>query len=95
MADRTQRVDAPTTNPDAVEHRRQIALRANASLSKNGGNSMQVPLKLYSVVAADIASPASTDPLYPANWEGALVYVSDNGTIAYSDGTDWLELTGS
>lgn len=85
------RPSVPLTLPDAEEHRRQLAIRANASLPKDGTEGMQKPLRLQELVVADL----STDPYDPSLWEGSLVYVSDGSAgqkIRYSDGSSWIVL---
>jgi len=95
VARRQPRLDSPLANPDSTAHRRQIALRANAGLSKDGGNSMQVPLVLDQVHIAEIAGPPpSTSPYYPPLWTGGAVFVIETGRIAYSNGTVWVDMQG-
>ena len=78
-------------NPNSAEHRRQIAIRANAALSKDGGNAMQVPLVLDFVKQADISGVIpTTSPYYPPLWQGGAVYVEDVGRIAYCNGSAWF-----
>lgn len=78
------RPDAPVRQDNPAEHRRQIAVRANASLPYDGSRGMTQPLSLSSVAVADL--PTASE------WEGAIVYVSDEtggATLAFSDGSDW------
>lgn len=82
------RGDCPTFNPDEKEHRRQLAIRANASLPVDGSKGMTKPLRLHSVVAADL----STDAYDPAIWEGCIVYVSDTALVYFSDGASWAAI---
>lgn len=80
----TRRPIVPTQNPNAEEHRRQLADRANAAVMKDGSDGMVRPLPLKSYAVADL--PTASD------WEGAIVYVSDEtggATVAFSDGTNW------
>jgi len=77
----------PLVHSSPEEHRRQIALRTNASLPKDGTEGMTAPLLLKSYAVADLPTASL--------WEGALVYVSDEtggATIAFSDGTNWLRV---
>lgn len=85
MADRTTRPVVPLTHPDDAEHRRQLAVRANASLPKDGTERATSPLPLFSVEVADLPDAEM--------WEGALVYVSDGDSgekLRYSDGSNWI-----
>jgi hypothetical protein len=69
---------------DDRQHRRLLAMRANASLARNDERAMELPLKLVQYAVADL--PAAS------GYTGALVYVSDEtggATIAFSDGTNW------
>ena len=45
MVDRTQRPIVPTAHADSAEHRRLLAVRANASLPKDGSEGMTGPLR--------------------------------------------------
>lgn len=88
MVDRTKRPIVPTSHPDEIEHRRQLADRANAGLPKDGTEGMTSPLLLMSYAVADV--PDAT------LWESALIYVSDEtgGAIpAFSDGTSWRRVS--
>lgn len=80
----TRRPVVPTQNPNSEEHRRQLADRVNAAVMKDGTDGMVKPLPLKSYAVADL--PAASD------WEGAIVYVSDEtggATVAFSDGSSW------
>jgi len=83
VADDTRRPEVPLAMEDDKVHRRVIAMRANASLPKDGSDPMQEPLPLmsYTVTGAPTASL----------WEGSIIYVSDDTPpgFAYSDGTNW------
>ena len=74
----------PLVHSDSAEHRRMLAVRANNALMLNDQRPMDLPLKLVSYTVAGV--PAAAD------WEGGLIYVSNevNGaTVAFSDGTNW------
>lgn len=61
--------------------------RINSNLPLDGDSAMEAPLALQQLAIADL--PSASD------WEGALVYVTDDtggATPAYSDGTDWRRL---
>lgn len=64
--------------------------RINRVLPKDGSEPMTGPMPLLSVTAAVLASD------YPAaDWEGAVIYVSDGagGTrFRGSDGSNWVDL---
>lgn len=84
MADRTIRPIVPLQNTNSATHRRQLALRVNACLPKDGTEGMTSPLMLKSYTVATV--PDAT------LWDGSLIYVSDEtggATIAFSDGTSW------
>ena len=88
MVDRKLRPIVPTKHANAVEHRRQLAERANASLPKDGTEGMINPLMLESYTVATV--PDAT------LWEGSLIYVSDEagGAVpAFSDATSWRRVT--
>ena len=88
MADRTQRPTVPLTHANEAEHRRQLAVRANASLPKDGTEGMTAPLRLPSYAVDDVPTASL--------WTGALIYVSDEvgGAIpAFSDGTNWRRVS--
>lgn len=91
MVDRTLRPVAPLTSADPAEHRRQIAVRANAALPKDGTEGMTKPLLLKSLTVSELTGE------YAASlWTGGLIYVSDEsgGAVpAFSDGTDWRRVT--
>ena len=80
----TRRPVVPANNPNAEEHRRQLADRANAAVMKDGSDGMTNPLPLKSFAVADL--PTASD------WTNSIIYVSDEtggATIAFSDGTNW------
>lgn len=88
MANQRTRPATPLTHPDEAEHRRLIAMRANASLPKDGTDSMGAPLLLKSYAVADLPDASL--------WTGALVYVSDEtgGAVpVFSDGANWRRVT--
>ena len=91
MVDRTQRPDIPTTHTDEAEHRRQLAVRVNAALPKDGTLGMTAPLLLKSLTVAELTGD------YAASlWTNAMIYVSDEtgGAVpAFSDGTNWRRVT--
>lgn len=78
-----KRPDAPLTHADEVEHRRQIAQRANVGLPYDGSRGMTQPLPLASFTVAGLPDAAL--------WEGASVYVSDDPGIFFSNGTSWIK----
>ena len=84
MVDRVARPIVPQALANEVEHRRMLAIRANACLPKDATEAMTAPLlaKSYTVVTLPDAT------LY----EGGMIYVSNEtggSTLAFSDGTDW------
>ena len=84
MPDLTKRQDAPLQHNNSVEHRRRIAVRANASLPLDGSRGMQDPLPLASYTVATLPNATL--------WTNSIIYVSDEtgGAIpAFSDGTNW------
>ncbi len=87
MVDQTLRPGAPLQHIDDVEHRRQIAKRANISLPHDGSYPMTAPLLLKELLVADLTGD------YAASlWESGVIYVSDEtggATMAFSDGTNW------
>ena len=88
MVDATTRTPAPLQHNDEVEHRRQIAKRANIGFPYDGSFPMQAPAVLFESTVA--AVPDAT------LWEGGMIYVSDEagGSIpAFSDGTNWRRVT--
>lgn len=88
MADQRIRTNVPVVHNDDVEHRRQIALRLNATLTKDGTNAMTNPLVLVSYTVSGLPDAGL--------WEGGMVYVSDEtgGAIpAFSDGTNWRRVS--
>jgi hypothetical protein len=81
------RADAPVEMEDDRQHRRLLAMRANASLARNDERAMELPLKLVQYAVADL--PAAS------GYAGSLVYVTDEtggATVAYSNGTSWLRV---
>lgn len=88
MVDRKTRPIVPTEHTNEREHRRLLATRANASLPKDGTEAATAPLRLMSYTAA-----ALTGDFAASLWEGAVVYVSDEGKLAISDGTNWVRQT--
>ena len=91
MADRKYRPIVPVEHADEREHRRMLAVRANAALPKDGSEPMTYPLPFKSFVVADLTGD------YAASlWPGAMVYVSNEtggSVVAFSDGTDWRRVT--
>jgi len=88
VADPTTRPIVPLTLADDVVHRRLLATRVNAALTKDGTDSMTAPLRLATYVVADL--PDAT------LWVRSIVYVSDEtgGAVpAFSDGTNWRRVT--
>jgi hypothetical protein len=82
VVDRTLRPIVTLQDGDDVRHRRNLAMRANACLPKDGTEGMVAPIKLQSVLAADLPDAAL--------WAGAALYVSDEDAIAWSDGATWF-----
>jgi len=80
MAGETERPDVPPEHTDPAEHRRQIAERLNATLTKDGTNAATAPLKLkdYETVGN---LPAAA--LYP----NSITMVG--GVLYQSDGIAW------
>jgi hypothetical protein len=91
VAERRYRPIVPVEHADEREHRRLLAVRASASLPKDGTEPMAAPLLFKSFVVADLAGD------YAASlWTGAMVYVSNESggaVVAFSDGTDWRRVT--
>lgn len=88
VVDDTRRPQVPLTHLDAEEHRRLLAMRANAALPNDGSDNMKAPLLLAEYLVTDV--PDAT------LWEGGIIYVSDEtggATIAFSDGTDFRRVT--
>lgn len=88
MADPIRRPAVPVVHADPAEHRRQLAMRANACLPKDGTERATAPLPLMSFEVADLPDPEL--------WEGAIIYVpdeTDGAVLAFSDGTNWLRVT--
>ena len=87
MVDRTSRPIVPTEHADEREHRRLLAVRASASLPKDGTEGMTAPLKLQSFNAAELVGDFAA-----SLWEGSVVYVGDEDAIAFSDASAWQRL---
>lgn len=81
MVERRTRPIVPVEHTNEREHRRLLADRANASLPKDGTEGMSAPLALASYTAAELPDPSL--------WTGAVVFVSDEGVTAVSDGLAW------
>jgi hypothetical protein len=64
-----------------------LAVRANASMPKDGSEGMVAPFRSKAYVVAE--QPDAT--LYP----GALIHNDDDNVPAYSDGAAWLNLAGA
>jgi hypothetical protein len=78
----------PQTHANESEHRRMLAIRANASLPKDGSEAMGAPFRSASYTVATL--PDAT--LYL----GAMIYVSNESggaILAFSDGTDWRRVS--
>lgn len=81
------RPNVPVTHSDEVEHRRLLAMRANAALPKDGTERAHAPIPLVSLTVSQLTGAYAADL-----WEGSIIYVSDasGGAItAFSDGTSW------
>lgn len=76
----------PHTSGDEVEHRRQLAIRANASFPKDGTEGMTAPLSLKLYDVAD--EPDAT------LWSGSVIYSEDTDVLRVSDGTAWSDVGG-
>ena len=88
MANSRIRPDAPLSHARPAEHRRQIAVRANAGLPYDGSRGMSNPLALESYTVSGL--PDAT------LWTAGVVYVSDESggaTLAFSDGAAWRRVT--
>ena len=84
VVDRTFRPVVPLQDGDEAAHRRALAMRANASLPKDGTEPMAAPLVLATYTVATL--PDAT------LWLRGLIYVSNEtggATLAFSDGTNW------
>ena len=82
MASNRRRKSVPLDHANEVEHRRLLAMRANASLSTG----VPIPLEPYTVTTLPSAS----------EWEYSMIYVSNEsgGAIpAFSDGTNWRRMS--
>lgn len=88
MANLRQRPEAPLVNSNDVEHRRQIAERANAGLPIDGTKPMLAPLSLKPYTVATLPTASL--------WPWAIIYVSNESggaQPAFSDGTNWRRFT--
>jgi hypothetical protein len=88
VVERRDRLSVPQTLANEVEHRRLLAQRANACMTKDGSEGMAAPFRLMPYAVADM--PAAS--LY----SGAMIYVSDESggaVLAFSDGSDWRRVT--
>ena len=78
----------PLTSENSVEHRRQLAVRTNASFPKDGTEGMTAPLILMSYTVATLPDASL--------WTNTVIFVSDEtggAVTAFSDGTDWRRTT--
>lgn len=85
------RPSVPLEHANEKEHRRQIAVRLNAALPKDGSQGMSHPLPLKSLTVAEL-----TGDFAASLWQGAMIYISDEtgGAVpAFSDGTNWRRVT--
>lgn len=81
MVDRTP--SAPLLEPNAPLWAQRLVLR----LARTFLNLFPTaPVRLWSALAADLP-PA-------ADWTGALVWVSDTGKVAVSNGAAWVQTDG-
>lgn len=91
MVDRKYRPIVPVEHTNEREHRRLLAMRANAGVPKDGSEGMTGPLPLKSFTVAELTGD------YAASlWSGAIVYVSNEtggAQPAFSDGTNWRRFT--
>lgn len=82
------RPDVPLDMPhDETGPRRQLAIRANASLPKDGSLSMVAPLRLMTFTTTTL--PDATV------WVGSIIYVEDGSAgerFRGSNGTNWVNL---
>lgn len=88
MSVNRQRRDAPLSHANDVEHRRQIALRANAGYPKDGSQPMERPVVLKSYTVATLPDASL--------WTDGLITVSNEAggyVTAFSDGTNWRRTT--
>lgn len=83
MVDFTVRPIVPLESSDEVDHRRQLAVRTNASFPKDGTEGMAAPAILMSYTVATVPTASL--------WTGAMIYVSDDTvpSVVFSDGTVW------
>jgi hypothetical protein len=77
---------APAFYYDDVEHRRQIADRANGCLSLTGEERMAGPFRpaVYTEVTPSDTRPAAADV------PGSIIWVSDQLEMQFSNGTTWV-----
>lgn len=88
VADVSKRPDAPLLHANEKEHRRQIAIRANAGLPLDGSRAMNAPLTLASYTVSTLPTASL--------WPDAIIYVSNESggaQPAFSDGTNWRRFT--
>jgi hypothetical protein len=88
VPDNSKRPDAPLVHANDVEHRRKIAIRANAGLPYDGSRAMNAPLVLKEYAVSTLPSASL--------WTGGFIYVSDESggaQPAFSDGTNWRRFT--
>lgn len=88
MPDLTKRQDAPLQHHNPEEHRRRLAVRANAGLPMDGSREMQNPLPLASYTVSTLPDASL--------WSESIIYVSDEtgGAIpAFSDGVSWRRMS--
>jgi hypothetical protein len=91
VVNRTQRPIVPVVHANEIEHRRLLAVRANAGMPKDGSEAMTAPLRLKSFTVAEL-----TGNFAASVWPGATVYVSNEAggaVTAFSDGTNWRRVT--
>lgn len=89
MPDLSKRPDAPVNHQNESAHRRLIAVRANASLPKDGSQPMTEPLPLFQSTQANLPDAGL--------WTGAIVFVTDapRGEQAQvSNGVEWTRPIG-
>ncbi len=79
--------NAPTAHANEAEHRRLIAVRANAGLPKDGSHPMVSPLILASYTVATVPTASL--------WTSGVIVVTDETggfTLAFSDGSNWRRM---
>lgn len=85
MVERRYRPIVPVEHGNEREHRRLLAVRANAGLPKDGSEPMQGPLPLMPIATADLTGD------YAASlWEGAIVYDTTLNSLVISNGASWV-----